>query len=238
MLRRSSGDAAALWNSICTTLKRTPKPLAKSNKKTSGSRVSLTKGISVEEFDSAYFYADDLKQFAREIGIVVGNFRKLELEDQIREYLQTGRVSERRSVPNRRTGAPRDELAADRPVQNYVDDKSTKTFLLDLVAMKDPDVRPKSGQWYWLNDWRRSQLASGTRITYGDLARRLLELMRTKGRLPQIPSARMNNFITDFLQDPINRNVPRKDILREWERLKAHPGPKTYAEYRNLIGRA
>ncbi len=237
MLRRSSGDAASARNTICAILRLGVRPVAKSNKKTSGSRILLTKGISVQEFDEAYFYADELKQFAREIGIVAGNFRKLELEDQIREYLQTGRVSERRSVPNRRTGAPRDELAADRPVQNYVDDKSTKAFLLDLVATQDPDVRPKSGQWYWLNDWRRSQLASGTRITYGDLACRLLELMRTNGRLPQIPSARMNNFITDFLQDPINRNVPRKDIMREWERLKAHPGPKTYAEYRKLIGR-
>ncbi len=192
----------------------------------------------MRDFDEAYFYVDELKRFAREIGIVVGNFRKLELEDLIREYLRTGRVPKRRPVPNRKAGAARDELAADRPVQNYVDDRSTKTFLLELVAADRADVRPKSGQWYWLNDWRRSQQKAGNYFTYGDLAQKLLELMRTEGRLPQIPAARMNNFITDFLQDPVNRGVPRKDILKAWERLKARPGPKTYAEYRKMIGRA
>ena len=58
--------------------------------------------------------------------------------------------------------------------------------------------------------------------------------MQTEGRLPQIPSARMNNFITDFWADPANAGIPRKDVLEAWNWLKAQQGPKTYAEYRRL----
>ena len=46
-------------------------------------------GMTVEAFDGGYFYATELKMFARKIGISVGNFRKNELEDLIREHLKT-----------------------------------------------------------------------------------------------------------------------------------------------------
>ena len=41
----------------------------------------LSRDMTVEEFDDGYFYAADLKRFAGEIGIAVGNRRKIELED-------------------------------------------------------------------------------------------------------------------------------------------------------------
>ena len=54
--------------------------------------------MSVEEFDNGYSYAAELKAFARDLGITVGNFRKLELEALIREILRTAKVSDRESV--------------------------------------------------------------------------------------------------------------------------------------------
>ena len=57
---------------------------------------------------------------------------------------------------------------------------------------------------------------------------------QTKGRLPQIPPARMNNFITDFRADPANRGVSRDHMMQAWMWLKSQPGPNTYAEYRQL----
>jgi hypothetical protein len=33
--------------------------------------------MSVDDFESSYFYAQELKIFAKEIGITVGNFRKI-----------------------------------------------------------------------------------------------------------------------------------------------------------------
>lgn len=195
---------------------------------------ALHRGMSVEEFDNGYFYAADLKAFARKVGIPVGNFRKIELEDLIRQFLRTGMVPDRKPVMPRKTGQARDKLKSDTVVANYVDDRKTKTFLLELVHTEAPGLDRKSGQWYWLNDWRRKKQEARARFTYGDLAGHLRELMQTEGRLPQIPSARMNNFITDFRADPANAGIPRKDVLEAWNWLKAQPGPKTYAEYRRL----
>ncbi|SNZ06254.1 SAP domain-containing protein [Cohaesibacter gelatinilyticus] len=190
--------------------------------------------MSVAEFDAGYFYATDMKAFAREIGISVGNFRKSELEDLIRDFLATGKVPSRKPVLPRKPGAERDELAVNVTVTNYVGDKKTKQFLLELVAKKEADLKNKSGQWYWLNDWRRLRQESDRTFTYQDLADHLHSLMTTKGRLPQIPSARMNNFITDFYSDPQNSDIPRADVLKAWEWLKVKSGPKTYQKYKRL----
>ncbi len=195
---------------------------------------TLHRGMSVEEFDCGYFYAADLKVFAREIGLTVGNFRKFELEELIREFLRTGKVPDRRPVLPRKAGEARDMLTADTVVTNYVGDKKTKAFLLELVHAETPGLCRKSGQWYWLNDWRRKKQEARARFTYRDMAEQLRVLMQTKGRLPRIPSARLINFITDFSADPANAGVKRTEALRAWNWLKAQPGPKTYVEYRRL----
>jgi hypothetical protein len=197
----------------------------------------LRAGMTVAEFDSGYYYAEELKAFARDIGVAIGNFRKNELEDLIRDYLSTGRAPSRRPVLPRKNGAPRDLLSPETFVVNYVGDRQTKDFLLGVVSAKDADAREKSGQWYWLNDWRRRQQAALRRFTYQDLAERLSQLMLTPERLPQIPSARMNNFLSDFRADPANKKISRADALKAWEKLKTHAGPKTYEEYKGKIAK-
>ncbi len=191
----------------------------------------LRRSMSVEEFDDGYFYAAELKAFARDIGITVGNFRKNELENLIREFLATGVVPDRKPVLPRKSGQQRDTLRADERVVNYVGDSKTKAFLLERVKLRTPGLRNKSGQWYWLNDWRRQQQETGRNFTYQDIADHLHALMSTKGRLPQIPSARLNNFITDFRADPANGGVSRAEMLKAWEVLKRRPGPNTYEAY-------
>ncbi len=173
----------------------------------------LRPSMSVKEFDDGYFYVAELKAFARQLGIAVGRRRKLELEAIIRHFLQTGLVLPAKPVPDRRSGEGRDRLAAQSIVRNYVDDARTKAFLRDLVHVRVPSLKDKSGQWYWLNHWRRMQLQAGERITYADLANRLLELMCTEGRLPRIPAARFNNFITDFREDPANIGKSRAEAV-------------------------
>lgn len=199
-----------------------------------GAGTKLSKSMTVADFDAAYFYARDLKVFAAELGISTGNFRKIELEQLIREFLQTGVVPTKKPTLPRKDSKGRDVLAEQTIVVNYVGDKRTKQFLRDLVHARNPQAKDKSGQWYWLNDWRRQQQAAAAVFTYGDIADRLLSLMETAGRLPPIPSARMNNFITDFQADPANGGTSRKRILQAWEYLKASPGPKTYAHYKTL----
>ena len=194
-------------------------------------RGELRCSMSVEEFDDGYFYAAELKTYARRVGIAVGRRRKLELEALIRDFLRTGIVPAPTPEPRRRSGEARDRLAAGTVVRNYVDDRRTKDFLRGFVHARGPSLKDKSGQWFWLNDWRRRQVQAGRRITYADLGNRLLELRRTEGRLPRIPAARFNNFITDFRADPANKGKSRADAVAAWEQIKSVPGPKTYAAY-------
>ena len=86
-------------------------------------------------------------------------------------------------------------------------------------------------------------MQAGQRITYADLANRLLELMRWDSRLLRIPAARFNNFVTDFKADPANKGKSRAHAVAAWERIKSVPGPKTYEAYaalepsrRNVVG--
>ena len=197
-------------------------------------RPILRRRMSVEEFDAGYYYATEIRAFAHELGIPVGNRRKTDLEDLIREFLRTREVPARRPVPSRKPGRARDELSLDTAVTNYVGDRATKEFMLEHVRAENPGIRNKSGQWYWLNDWRRRQQEAGRRFTYRDLVNHLRDLMLTEGRLPQIPSARMNNFITDFRADPDSPDMTRDRLLEEWYWLKQQAGPCTYAEYRRL----
>ena len=194
----------------------------------------LRASMSVKEFDDNYFYAEDIKAFARRLGISVGRRRKLELEALIRDFLRTGVAPPAKPMPDRRSGEGRDRLAAETVVRVYVDDRRMKTFLRDLVHACAPSLRDKSGQWYWLNEWRRTQLQAGQRITYADIGNRLLELMRSEGRLPRIPAARFNNFVTDFKADPANKSKSRADAVAAWECIKSVPGPKTYEAYAAL----
>lgn len=195
---------------------------------------TLHRKMTVEEFESHYHYAAELKRFARRLGIHVGDLRKIELEAAIKSCLKTGVVPDTRALTKMKRSSVRDALTLATRVIDYIDDKTTKQFLLNEVAKLDPSLRPKSGQWYWLNDWRRNQLRGGTRITYGDVVRHLTRLMRQPDRLPQIPSARFNNFITDYLADPANRASNKSDAVAAWEQIKRVPGPKTYAAFKKM----
>lgn len=103
---------------------------------------TLHQGMSVEEFDNEYFYASELRAFARDLGITVGNFRKFELEELIREFLQTGKVPDRKPVLPRKAGEARDVLKADTTVTNYIGDKKAKVFLLELIYAELADLGP------------------------------------------------------------------------------------------------
>ena len=190
--------------------------------------------MTVEDFENGYFYVGELKAFAKALGIEVGFLRKNELEARVKSHLSgNDDAAPPKNVPNRKTSGSRDILSPDAYIVNYVDDKATKAFLKEEVAKRDPVLKDKSGQWYWLNDWRKSHVGENRKITYRDLIDRLHDLMATRGRLPRIPSARFNNFIADYLADPDNADAIRREAVDEWEKLKAMPIRKNYQEYKN-----
>lgn len=180
------------------------------------------------EFENGYWYATELKAFAKEIGIAnTSKLRKDQLEGIIKEYLQSGATLRQQSKTSRKT--QRDTLDINTCIVHYVSDKKTKTFILEQAHKLCPDLPKKSGVWYWTNRWREEQLEHKVKITYQQLIAHFVKLSTQEGRLPQIPSARFNNFITDFLAAG---EGDREQAKAAWGKLKSLDIPKTYAAWK------
>src|SRR5437867_275557 len=123
------------------------------------------------EFDNGYWYADDLKKFAEEIGVPSARrLRKDELERAVKHFLRTGEAKSFAKRTMTKSG-PRDidlGLRLDLPVVHYTSNRQTKDFIEHEAAKLEPGFRRKSGTRYLLNRWREEQLGQGRRITRVD----------------------------------------------------------------------
>lgn len=165
-------------------------------------------------------------------GISASRMRKDELEREIRRFLRTGEVRSPR--PQREPkGRPDSELGlyADLPVARYVNDPATKAFILSQCRRIDPNFRPQSGTRYPLNRWREEQLASGKNITYGDLAKKFIEINREKTGPLRTEHGRYNNFVSDFRA--ANKSADHAEVVAAWNELKGLDLPKTYAAWQD-----
>ena len=191
--------------------------------------------MTVEQFDNGYWYATELKSFAKFLGINgFSRLRKDELEDMIRGFLRTGRLDSvrTRAVPTSRTRDSDLGITRRRRIVNYINDRATKDFLEQERARLSPGQRQKSGARYRLNRWREQQILAGEPLTYGDLAKKYVELSDVEGAFPQARSARYINFISDFLgSEP---NMSREDAISAWHEVKALDCPKTYGWWKKL----
>ena len=97
------------------TDKTNPKP-------TTTSSAKLHRLTSAVDFDEGYYYAAELREFARELGFTVGKFRKIELENLQREPLTIDILLKHRFVMPRKAGTTCDKLTADKLIVNYVGD--------------------------------------------------------------------------------------------------------------------
>lgn len=192
----------------------------------------LSVNMTCEAFDAGYWYALELKAFARELGIKgASKYRKDQLEALIRQQLVGDQSA---SLPAKPAKPPveADSLALDSPVKYYVSNKATKQFILQQAEILHPQLPAKSGRWYWLNRWREQQLEQNHPITYADLVQQMLHLCLQPGRLPQIPSARFNNFISDYLAAG---EGTREQAMAAWQQLKKADTAKTYAAWKEQI---
>jgi hypothetical protein len=180
---------------------------------------------TVAEFESGYWYALELKQFAKDIGVPNSSkLRKDQLEKIIKSDIQSGSVAVNAKEPITKKGKS-DKLDLNEYIQHYVSNKKTKSFIMAEALNLCPNLPKKSGVWYWTNRWREEQLEKKRKITYLDLVQHFVQLSTQKDRLPQIPSARFNNFITDYLAA---NEGSREEAKAVWEQLKFLDIPKTY----------
>lgn len=188
---------------------------------------------TVAEFEGGYWYASELKKFAKDIGVANSSkLRKDQLENIIKSYIETGRVlnAEQSSAGKRKEA---DKLDLDERIQHYVSNKKTKAFIVAEASKLCPQLPKKSGVWYWTNRWREEQLEKHNALTYRQLIQHFVQLSTQEGKLPQIPSARFNNFITDFLAA---NEGNREDAKIAWEQLKSLDIPKTYSAWKKHCG--
>ena len=194
--------------------------------------MKLSKNITLEEFDNNYWYAIDLKCFAKEIGVKgAKNTRKDQLEVIIRRFIITGEVSKVEATLKKEVtykDYDGSELKMNTQVENYCSNKITKSFILAAAKKIQPDLPKKSGVWYWINRWREEQLKNN-KLTYGDIVHQFIELSNKAEKLPRIPSTKFNNFITDFLAANMGN---RHDALIAWEQLKSINIPKTFEAWK------
>jgi hypothetical protein len=184
------------------------------------------------QFDNGYWYATELKEFAKTIGIPSANrLRKDELEQAIKVFLKTGQIesSAKRNLSRPGTKDVEQGLTVSLPVAVYTNDKETKDFLEREAQKLVPGLKKKSGARYRLNRWREEQLAKGVKLSYGDVVREYVRLNLMKEAFERIPHGRYINFMSDFLAG--ERGATREQALRAWKKLKKLDVPKNYRSW-------
>lgn len=193
--------------------------------------------MTVRQFDHGYWYATEVKRFAKSLGIKnIQELRKDELERAIRHYLAYGTVTPPTTRTLSRLG-PRDVdlgLRLNRRVIQYTNDNETKAFI-DREALKlDPTFRRRPGSRYRLNRWREVQLTSGVPITYRDLVMEHVRLNRPETKHTRAPSARYINFVSDYVAE--NPGVPMASAIRAWKAVKRMATTKDYRAFKRVSG--
>jgi len=188
--------------------------------------------MTVTQFDHGYWYATELKDFAKKLGIPSSSkLRKDELERAIRIFLRTGAIVK---TPTRNLSAAtkRDVdlgLHLDLPVVGYINNAETKHFL-DLEAQKlAPGLKRRSGARYRLNRWREAQILKGVHVTYGDLVKEYVRLNQSTEPFARVPHGRYINFMSDFLG--AQTGAAKEQAIKAWSKLKSMDVPKTYAAW-------
>jgi len=198
-------------------------------------KTKLSASMTLAQFNNGYWYAAELKSFAKSIGITFTNrLRKDELEHRIKRFLKTGKVdvTEKRVSSSVKTKDVALGLSLDLAVATYTNDKETKTFLETEAQRMIPGLKRKSGARYRLNRWREEQIIKGIKITYGDVVREYVRLNQIEGSFAQIPSDRYINFLSDFLG--AEKGSTRKQAIQAWKKLKTLDLPKNYRAWKEF----
>jgi len=195
----------------------------------------LKKSMSLSQFNNGYWYADEIKAFAKEIGIVnTSKLRKDELEQLIKHYLKTGQIknSNRNNVVKTGIKDIDKGLKTSLQVIHYISNKQTTNFIETEANKIEPELKIKSGAWYRLNRWRDDQITKNNRITYGDLINQFIKLNQTNAKFEKVAdgSGRYINFLSDFLAN--EKGATRQQAIKEWKKLKKLDIPKDYKSWK------
>jgi carboxylesterase type B len=194
--------------------------------------MKLSPSMTIAQFDNGYWYATELREFAKRIGIPSATkLRKDELEKSIKLFLKTGaaKLPTRRDLAISGTKDVERGLSLSLPVVVYTNNQETKAFLERESRKLVPGLKRKSGARYRLNRWREEQLTSGVRITYGDVVNEYARLNQTTEPFAKIPHGRYINFMSEYLA--ADKNATREAAIAAWKKLKKLDVPKDYRSW-------
>jgi hypothetical protein len=197
----------------------------------------LSTTMTVRAFKNGYWYLDELKDFARQIGIRdATKLRKDEIELAIVAFLRTGTTKPPTKRALHKTGVKDLDrgLNLNLRIQHYTSNRETKDFIVREASKIAPEVRAKSGVWYRLNRWREEQITNGLGPTYGDLVRQYIALNKTE-RFEKIPQDRYVNFVAAFLAG--EKRATREDAIAAWAELKTMDIQKNYSSWVKARGK-
>lgn len=197
------------------------------------SKPVLSPKMTLTEFDNGYWYAVELKDFAKQLGVPFsGKLRKDELEKAIRAFLKTGKVNNPAKRSLVRSGITDLEkgLTLDLPVVLYTSNRETKSFLEREAEKLAPGLRRRSGARYRLNRWREEQLTNGRRITYRDLVNEYIRLNGNEVKFERVPTGRYINFLADYLAN--EPGATHQAAIDAWKKLKKLDIPKDYPSWK------
>jgi hypothetical protein len=195
--------------------------------------MKLSRSMTAAQFENGYWYAAELREFAKAIGIPSANkLRKDELEKAVILFLRTGKIENPVKRNLSRSGEKDIEkgLSLELPVVNYTSNRETKDFIVKEALKIAPDLKRRSGARYRLNRWREEQLTRGIKITYRDLVDQYIELNRPGERFAQIPHGRYINFLSDYLA--AEKRSTKEQAITAWKELKKLDCPKNYREWK------
>ena len=185
--------------------------------------------MTIQEFENKYWYMSELKALAKSLEIPFDlKIRKDQLEEMIIHFLETGTVNKKNCY--RSKSRNRDILNSHTYVENFSNKKETWEFIHSEMDKRMPGLQLKSGAKYWLNRWIEDKLSHGEKITYNDVICEYIRLNKTEGKLPQIPSCKFNNFISDYLAN--EKHATREAALEAWNKLKDMKAKKDYITWK------
>jgi hypothetical protein len=195
-------------------------------------RRTLSPAMTLRQFDQGYWYATEIKAFARRLGLPGAHtLRKDELERVIRHFLTHGRLTSPTKRNLSRSGVKDVErgLSLNQRVTLYTNDHETKAFLEREARKLDPTFTRRSGSRYRLNRWREAQLMRRRRITYRDLVKEYVRLNCPDTPYERIPSGRYINFLSDFMS--ANPGAGMAAAIRAWKKVKRMDVPKHFRAF-------
>lgn len=164
--------------------------------------------MTIKEFENKYRYMSERKVLAKSLEIPFDSrTRKDQLEELIIQFLQTGTVNQKKHFRSKNRNT--DILNNSSYVENFSNKKKTGEFIHGEMDKRVRGLKPKSGAKYWLNRWIEDKLSHDEKITYNDVVCEYIRLNKTEGKLPQIPSCKFNNFISDYLANEKRCNKRR-----------------------------